>query len=46
VIATELTAQFFDYPGQILQTFTVAAEPTPLFNNWLRIVTAWVIPLR
>ena len=31
VIATEITAQFFDYPGQILRTFTVAAEATPLF---------------
>src|SRR6266705_1286599 len=26
VIATEITAQFFDYPGQILRTFTVTAE--------------------
>jgi Xaa-Pro aminopeptidase len=33
VIATEITAQFFDYPGQILRTFTVAAEPTPLFRR-------------
>ena len=33
VIATEITAQFFDYPGQILRSFTVAAEPTPLFRK-------------
>jgi Xaa-Pro aminopeptidase len=33
VIATEITAQFFDYPGQILRTFTVDAEPTPLFRR-------------
>jgi len=33
VIATEITAQFFDYPGQILRTFTVAAEATPLFRK-------------
>jgi Xaa-Pro aminopeptidase len=33
LIATEITAQFFDYPGQILRTFTVAAEPTPLFRR-------------
>ena len=33
VIATEITAQFFDYPGQILRSFTVAAEPTPLFRR-------------
>jgi len=33
VIATEITAQFFEYPGQILRTFTVAAEPMPLFRK-------------
>jgi Xaa-Pro aminopeptidase len=33
VIATEITAQFFEHPGQILRTFTVAAEPTPLFRK-------------
>jgi Xaa-Pro dipeptidase len=33
VIATEITANFFDYPGQVLRTFTVAAEPTPLFRR-------------
>lgn len=33
VIATEITAQFFDYPGQILRTFAVGAEPTPLFRR-------------
>jgi Xaa-Pro aminopeptidase len=33
VVATEITAQFFDYPGQILRTFTVDAEPTPLFRR-------------
>jgi len=33
VIATEITAQFFDYPGQILRSFTVAADPTPLFRK-------------
>ena len=33
VIATEITAQFFDDPGQILRTFAVAAEPTPLFRR-------------
>jgi Xaa-Pro dipeptidase len=31
VVATEITAQFFDYPGQVLRSFTVDAEPTPLF---------------
>jgi len=33
VIATEITAHFFEYPGQILRTFTVAAEPTPLYRR-------------
>ncbi len=32
-IATEITAQFFDYPGQVLRTFTVGADPTPLFRK-------------
>jgi Xaa-Pro dipeptidase len=33
IIATEITAHFFEYPGQILRTFTVAAEPTPLYRR-------------
>jgi Xaa-Pro aminopeptidase len=33
VVATEITAQLFEYPGQILRTFTVASEPTPLFRK-------------
>jgi len=33
VVATEITAHFFDYPGQILRTFTVAAEPAPLYRR-------------
>ncbi|HEY6240815.1 MAG TPA: M24 family metallopeptidase [Burkholderiales bacterium] len=33
MIATEITAQFFDYPGQILRSFTVAADPTPLYQR-------------
>jgi len=33
VVATEITAHFFNYPGQILRSFTVAAEPTPLFRR-------------
>jgi Xaa-Pro aminopeptidase len=32
-IATEITAQFFDYPGQVLRSFTAASEPTPLFRR-------------
>jgi len=33
IIATEITANFHEHPGQILRTFTVAAEPTPLFRK-------------
>jgi Xaa-Pro aminopeptidase len=33
IIATEITANFHEYPGQILRTFTVASEPTPLFRK-------------
>jgi Xaa-Pro aminopeptidase len=33
VVATEITAQFFDYPGQVLRSFAVASEPTPLFRR-------------
>ena len=33
VIATEITAHFFEYPGQVLRTFAVAAEPAPLFRR-------------
>src|SRR3977135_613379 len=33
VIATEITAQFFEYPGQILRTFTAAAETAPPFRT-------------
>src|SRR2546429_9417187 len=29
-IATQITAPFFEDPGQIPRAFTVAAEPTPL----------------
>jgi len=32
VIATEITAHFFEYPGQVLRTFTVG-EPTPLYRR-------------
>lgn len=31
VVTTEITANFFEYGGQILRTFTVASEPTPEF---------------
>jgi Xaa-Pro aminopeptidase len=33
VIFTEVSAQFWEYPGQVLRTFTVAADPTPLYRD-------------
>jgi len=33
VVFTEVSAQFWEYPGQVLRTFAVAAEPTPLYRD-------------
>jgi Xaa-Pro aminopeptidase len=33
VVFSEISANFWDYPGQILRTFTVGAEPTPLYRD-------------
>jgi len=33
VIFCELSAFWWDYPGQVLRTFTVDAEPTPLYRD-------------
>ena len=33
VIFCELSAFFWDYAGQVLRTFTVGAEPTPLYRD-------------
>ena len=30
---TEISGMFWDYPGQVLRTFTLGAEPTPLFRD-------------
>jgi Xaa-Pro dipeptidase len=32
VVATEIAAAFWDYPGQVLRSFAVGAEPTPLYR--------------
>ncbi|MEN3354511.1 MAG: Xaa-Pro dipeptidase [Betaproteobacteria bacterium] len=29
----EISGSFWDYPGQVLRTFTVAADPTPLYRE-------------
>jgi Xaa-Pro dipeptidase len=33
VLVCELSAAYWEYPGQALRTFTVAAEPAPLFEE-------------
>ena len=33
VVVCELSAAFWGYSGQVLRTFTVEAEPTPLFRD-------------
>ncbi len=33
IIFCELSGVFWDYPGQVLRTFTVGAEATPLFRD-------------
>lgn len=33
VLVTEVSASFWDHPGQVLRTFTIAADPTPLYRE-------------
>jgi Xaa-Pro aminopeptidase len=33
VVFCEISGSFWDYPGQVLRTFTVAADPTPLYRD-------------
>lgn len=33
IIFTEIAANFWSYPGQVLRSFTVEAEPTPLYRE-------------
>ena len=33
VVFCEISGGFWDYPGQVLRTFTVAADPTPLYKD-------------
>jgi Xaa-Pro dipeptidase len=33
VVFCELSASFWDYSGQVLRTFTVGADPTPLYRD-------------
>jgi Xaa-Pro dipeptidase len=32
-LSCEISAAYWDYPGQLLRTFVVAAEPTPLYRE-------------
>lgn len=36
VVLTEFTAHFWDYPGQVLRSYTVATDPTPLYRDLYR----------
>ncbi|MGH9103495.1 MAG: M24 family metallopeptidase [Acidimicrobiales bacterium] len=40
VVATEISASFWGYSGQILRTFAVAAEPTPLYQDLYDVASA------
>jgi Xaa-Pro dipeptidase len=33
IVFAEISAAFWDYPGQILRSFSVGAEPTPLYRE-------------
>ena len=33
VVFCELSGQWWDYPGQVLRTFTVGTDPTPLYRD-------------
>ena len=33
VVVSEITASFWDYPGQVLRSFTLGAEPTQLYRD-------------
>ena len=33
VVFCELSASLWDYPGQVLRTFTVGVDPTPLYRD-------------
>jgi Xaa-Pro aminopeptidase len=40
VVVTELSASYWGYPGQLLRTITVAAEPTPLYRELHHVADA------
>ena len=40
VIFTEFSAHFWDYPGQVLRSYTIAADPTPLYRDLFQTAAA------
>jgi len=40
VLACEVSASYHDYPGQLLRTFTIAAPPTPMYEDLHRVAEA------
>jgi Xaa-Pro aminopeptidase len=40
MVFVEITASFWDSPGQVLRTFAVGAEPTPLFRELYDVANA------
>jgi Xaa-Pro aminopeptidase len=39
-VTCEISASYWDYPGQVLRTFAVAAEPTPLYAELHEVAVA------
>ena len=39
-LSCEISASYWDYPGQVLRTFAVAAEPTPLYVDLHEVAVA------
>jgi Xaa-Pro dipeptidase len=39
-LACEISASYHGYPGQLLRTFTIAAPPTPLYEDLHRVAEA------
>ena len=40
VLFTELSAHFWDYSGQVLRSYTIAADPTPLYRDLFQAAEA------
>jgi Xaa-Pro dipeptidase len=40
VLTCEVSASYHDYPGQLLRTFTIAAPPTPMYEDLHRVAEA------